>query len=148
MCNFLSGEVLWDGQKETVYTSSKSDSHTEIEAEFGLRNLSPAFAARMQKVEYSSTGEIWELDKYTLRLDDGVADWWTPEIAERVERKMRAARDERILKDGQFVEKIEGGTYLSISGSCRIGTVSGGHVRSYDTSRQEIGKELRAQEEK
>ena len=146
MCSFLSGDVVWDGQKETVYTSLQSDSHTEIEEEFNLHNLSPAFSARLQKVEYSSTGEIWELDKYTLRLDNGVANWWTPEIAERVERKMRLALNERILKDGQFVEEIKGGTYLSISGSCRIGTVSGGDVRSYGTSHQEIKNDLRKEE--
>jgi len=47
---------------------------------------------------------------------------------------LATSRGPRILKDGQVLDELVGGTYLLLDGKATIKSMTGGIVRSRDTS--------------
>ena len=47
---------------------------------------------------------------------------------------LATSRGPRILKDGQVLDELVGGTYLLLDGKATIKSMTGGFVRSRDTS--------------
>ena len=97
MCRSISGEaVLKDGERIKVYTSKVTDSHTEIRAEYNIRedDCGPA-GARHTPVELVPMSSLTDVKGMEFRFDDMRPDWWTDDMTESAIRQLYQAMKKR-----------------------------------------------------
>jgi hypothetical protein len=136
MCNFFSFIVVKTSNGIDIYSSNKTESHSEICKEFNIKE-SLVGDRNIAKGEYIPTKNYNDFDSYKLRIDESITpDWWN-EYSEEIERKVRTLMmNTRVINDNEKYN-IEGGTYIVIGGSPTI-TMSGDDVKTCGSSTPNI----------
>jgi hypothetical protein len=136
MCNFFSFIVVKTSNGIDIYSSNKTESHSEICKEFNIKETLVG-DRNIAKGEYIPTKNYNDFDSYKLRIDESITpDWWN-EYSEEIERKVRTLMmNTRVINDNEKYN-IEGGTYIVIGGSPTI-TMTGGWVTTYNNSTPNI----------
>ena len=128
MCEFLSGITTNFGSSIKNYHSLKTNSHSEIEEEFGIRDTISNIG-KICKWEYTSATPQ-DLDSYTLRCDERIEpDWWDDYKVKISQYAKRQLKRHMITKDCE----VKSGSWFVFEGSPVI-TQSGGDIFTYDSS--------------
>ena len=91
MCQFKSAIVLKNGD---VLHNEFIDSHEDIITINGLKdNKTESFV----RVEYLPTGELWEIGKYKLSVDEPQTPEWFDKVKDKAERKLKAIINRMII---------------------------------------------------
>ena len=136
MCSFFSGITAMADDRLTHYWSRKTDSHAEIMAEFNIRQDDHVGQDRMalwELIPIPSEDGLAYLDGYVFKCDGREPSWWAERLPE-IEAAARRGLLTRIIKPGETIELIEGGTYLLLDGEATVKIVTGGDVWSHGTS--------------
>ncbi len=92
MCQVISGEAVFAAERLTVFTSKKTDSHTDIRAENNIRedDGSPS-SVRHTPVELVFGTSLIDLEGAKFCFDAGRPAWWTEEMTEEATRQLFSA---------------------------------------------------------
>ena len=88
MCQTISGIAVKSGDTVKVYTSSKSDSHTDIREEFHIRDDNSPIANNQTPVELIPKTSLTEIGGMNFIFDAGRPDWWTDDMTEEATRQL------------------------------------------------------------
>ncbi len=129
MCETISGKaVLLDDNTIKVYTLRDSDSHTDIEKAFGIKDTEISLYRHKQtSVELIPVTSLTDISGMKFKFDDKRPDWWTEEMTEFAKQELFNAFRSRW--DGN-VYNFKGDAYFSSLKSIAENTTitSGGHA--------------------
>ena len=97
MCQKISGIAVLNQERTDVkvYTSKKSDSHTDIRAEHGIRDDNSPIADRQTPIELIPKTSLTKLDGMKFIFDDCCPDWWTDNMTDSAIRQLFFALKDR-----------------------------------------------------
>ena len=110
MCKCISGIAVLSNGKVKIYTSVKSDSHSDIREEYGIRDDNSPIADRQTPIELVPITGLTELKDMEFRFDDCRPSWWTDNMTDDAKRQLFRALKNRW--DGNKFEFID---YLYLS---------------------------------
>ena len=127
MCKCISGIAVKSGDSVKVYTSSKSDSHSDIRDEFNIRDDNSPVADRQTPVELIPVTSLTDVSGMEFMFDDERPDWWTDNMTDDATRQLYRAL--KMRWDGN-VFSFDGHIVLNSLASIPEGVTitAGGHV--------------------
>src|SRR5574343_580309 len=84
MCNFFSAIAFKNGD---IFSHEFVDSHENLITLAGLSDTTTSANREWCRVEFIPQGELWEVEKYSLKYDEETAPAWFDEVKETIERK-------------------------------------------------------------
>ena len=88
MCQAISGVAVLANETITVYTSDKTDSHTEIREEFNIRDDYGPGATRQTPIELIPISGLTDISGMEFRFDDCRPGWWTDAMTDEAIRQL------------------------------------------------------------
>jgi len=95
MCQTIAGVAVLTGDMIKVFTSSKTDSHTEIRKEFNIRDDNSPIALRQTPVELIPIESLIDVSGMKFVFDDQKPDWWTDSMTDEAIRQLYQALKNR-----------------------------------------------------
>jgi len=128
MCNFKSAIVLKNGD---LLHSPWTDNHEDLIDLFQLNDNT--LRQNFVRVEYNPIGEIDELSKYNLKIDESNIPDWFEKVKEKAERKLAVIVKNMIVKDNK---KILIGNAFIVCGNAKIKNIKTARIISICGSAQ------------
>ena len=87
MCQYRSAVVTMFNDNLKIYTLDGEDSHEDIREKYNIKD-DYTTANRQEAIEFIPTGMLFDYKSYELRWDDIKPDWATPDVEDKIIRKM------------------------------------------------------------
>ena len=109
MCQAISGIAVKSGRTVVVYTSAKTDSHTEIREEHNIRDDDGPVAQYQTPIELIPVTDLFDINGMEFRFDAWRPDWWTGSMTRAATKQLH--RSWMARWDGMTL-KMESDVYL------------------------------------